>query len=198
MHFCPHIHLLPRATFFQRNRLRIEAGLLVVGIIGAIVLHSVEGGDRLLVWPDAWAYLGIFIAGILYSSMFTVAFSLLAFAGYAETMHPAVIAVIGGAGSVIGDATLFSFVRDELGTTLAHWVRHFRWKNLLRRLLGRPHVRRSFLIAAGCLVVASPLPDEVGILLLSSTRLSLRTFAALALPLNGIAIFLIASIDAVL
>ncbi len=187
-----------RHTLQPTTRLRVELALIVMSVLAAAALHFTQASELLLVWSGAWAYVGIVVAGALYASVFTVAFSLVALASYATTIPLPLIAILGGIGAALADNVIFSFVRDELSEVLVRWVKHFRWHNSIARFFGRPHVRNSLLVTCGIAVIASPLPDEVGVVLLSASSIPQRAFTAVAFVANGVGIGLVAAASAAL
>lgn len=183
-------------TFQPTTRLRIEIALIILSVAAAAALHFTQAGERLLVWDGTWAYVGIVVAGALYASVFTVAFSLVALASYATDIPLPLIAILGGIGAALADSVIFSFVRDELSEVLVKWVKHLRWHNSIARVFGRPHVRNSLLVTCGIAVIGSPLPDEVGVVLLGASSIPQRAFTAIAFVANGVGIGLFAAASA--
>lgn len=136
----------------------------------------------------------IFIAGLLFSSSFTAAFSIAAFIEMAPFVNPILAAPIAGFGAFIADYVLFSFLRfsidDEVDrlkqTRLGLWI---------RRMIFHPSLsekqRLAIILSIAGAVIASPLPDEIGISMLSSVKqITPRTFMMLCFALNTLGILL--------
>lgn len=139
-------------------------------------------------------YLGILFAGALFSSVFTTAPAIVLLAGFGNTAHPAVVGLLGGAGAVLADLLLFQFVKGRLAEDANYLLKEFHLRKL-RHFLKIGWIRW---IAAffGAIVIASPLPDELGIALLGISRMHAFTFAPLAYIMNSLGIYLIALLGA--
>jgi hypothetical protein len=88
-----------------------------------------------------------------------------------------------------GDYLLFWFFRDHVARDIDYLLGHkkiMRW----RKLFGAKSVRwlTPFL---GALVLASPLPDEIGLAMLGFAKLKTRTFLVLSYVFNVIGILLV-------
>ncbi len=134
---------------------------------------------------------GSFIAGIFFTSLFTLAPASIILAGMAHISSPLLVASVGAAGSVIGDLFLFYFVRnsmdDDTSFLLTKSVRH-----RLRALLKHP-LLHWVLPITGAIIIASPLPDELGLALMGFSRMRLSVFIPISYAMNFIGIYAIAS-----
>jgi hypothetical protein len=135
-------------------------------------------------------YLGVFLAGAMFVSTFTVAPAAAVLFTFAETLDPLAVAIIGASGAVIGDYLAFRFIKDRLLKELNPFLKMlhiYRPVNIL-------HTKYFAWLApvVGAIVVASPLPDELGLTLLGLTKISTGRFIALTFGLNFVGILLIA------
>lgn len=138
----------------------------------------------------SWGYVGAFIAGALFVSTFTVATGALLLFVLAETLHPLEVGLIAGLGAVVSDLCIFRFVRDGLAAEVG---------SIYKRIDTKQHVRRLFrtkyfawaLPVVGALIIASPLPDELGISLLGISKLKTYQFILLSFVLNVLGITLV-------
>jgi hypothetical protein len=112
-----------------------------------------------------------------------------------------VAALIGGLGALLSDYLLFQFIRvtfqDEINKLIQS--RAFSWVNGKVREHLPPKV--VFYISAGIagLVIASPLPDEIGVTILSfMATVRERTFIIISFSLNTIGILAILGAGAVI
>jgi hypothetical protein len=90
---------------------------------------------------------------------------------------------------VVGDYILFSFVRDRVSDDVAYLLARTgtpRFVNLFRR-----HTFRWVLPFIGGLIIASPLPDELGLALLGMAKMRTNRFLLLSFAFNATGIFLI-------
>jgi len=109
----------------------------------------------------------------------------------AESLNPIELAVIAGLGAVLGDFLIFKFVKDTLSLEITDIYNHFGGDHLSKLL----HTRYFSwtLPVIGALIIASPLPDEVGVSLLGISKMSTFKFVILAFLLDFIGIFLVVS-----
>lgn len=131
-----------------------------------------------------------FFAGILYSSFFTSTIAVAVFIVLGvDGFNPLVVAVLGGIGSLCTDLLIFKFVKTDVAADL-----RFVDKKLTGGFFSRLAQRKPFhflTFILGLIVIASPLPDELGVSLLAASKLNVRNFIILSYVLNTIGIFLI-------
>lgn len=150
------------------RHLQIDLAVLAGGILVAILLVRAGTFAHLLTLTQGFQMLGAFIAGIFFTSTFTVALSAIAFVEIGSTANIFLVALIGALGGVFGDMLLFLFIRDTLTEDLKTVIKASSYKRLLAYFHG------GFLkwIASilGALVIASPLPDELGLTILGISK----------------------------
>ncbi len=138
-------------------------------------------------------YFGTFIAGILYSYGFTAAPATAILLSISKEQNLIFAGLVGGLGALTGDLIIFHFIRytlrDEIETLSKTKIIQFIEKEE-EKILGHFQKHASAIFAG--FVIASPLPTEIGVGILSSFKhLSIRSFAALAYILHTIGIFII-------
>jgi hypothetical protein len=134
-------------------------------------------------------YLGAFLTGIFFVSTFTVAPASIVLFYLAKELDPYQIALLAGAGAVIGDYIIFLFLKDKVFEE----VRPVFMKlggSRLSKLISTPYFA-WFAPVIGALIIASPLPDEIGIGLLGISQLKNWQFIVLSFVLNSLGIFII-------
>jgi hypothetical protein len=99
-------------------------------------------------------------------------------------------ALFGGIGAVVGDMIIFRFVRDRLSEHLMELIKHEGGGKRVRALF-RLRSFRWFTALVGGLIIASPLPDELGISLLGCEKMKTSRFIPLSFVFNFLGIFLI-------
>lgn len=130
-----------------------------------------------------------FIAGIFFTSAFTIAPATVALIHIAGGVSIHVIAFWGALGAVCGDMILFFFIRDKFADDLK---RSFKPSFV-------HHVMNSFHFGflkwlspvIGALIIASPLPDELGIAMLGMSKVRLVVLIPVAFVMNMIGIYFI-------
>lgn len=138
-------------------------------------------------------YIGAFIVGIFFVSIFTVSPSAVILFNLAKELDPIAIAVIAGAGAVIGDYLIFRFVKDKLFEEIKPIFANNGFSKLIVRMFKTPFF--SWLIPLiGAAIIASPLPDEIGISILGLSKVKNWQFILVTFILNSIGILLIVGV----
>jgi len=134
-------------------------------------------------------YLGSFISGIFFVSMFTVAPASAIIFDTAKTLDPFLVAITAGLGAVIGDYLIFRFLKDKVFEELTPIVKKS-GGTFLEKLFRSPFF--AWMVPLfGALIIASPLPDELGIGLMGLSRIKNWHFLLVTFLLNAVGIFLI-------
>ncbi|OGG11712.1 hypothetical protein A2Z00_03650 [Candidatus Gottesmanbacteria bacterium RBG_13_45_10] len=186
------------STHRTHHRLHKYTNLTLVGIsiIVALTLSRVEGFHALFLHLGTFGYLGAFFAGMLFVSTFTVATGALMLLLLAETYSHIEIGLIAGLGAVIGDLFIFHVVKDNLLEELSDLYHQFGGKHFTH-ILHTAYFRWS-LPVIGAIIIASPLPDELGVSLMGISKMNTYRFALVSYLLNSAGIFLILSASTVI
>ena len=134
-------------------------------------------------------FLAEFLAGAFYASFFTSPISIAMFVILAQEQNPVILALVAGAGSAFADLLILRFLKDEVSKDLDILTKSFRFFliNKLFKLL-----KLDFLLPiVGALIVASPLPDELGLFLLGASKMKTNQIILLSYVLNTAGILLI-------
>lgn len=138
-------------------------------------------------------YLGIFIAGIFFSFGFTAPFA----AGFFITSNPGnvlVAGIVGGCGALIADLIIFNFVRSSFQDEFNRLKKNnalLQSNKWIEKRLGRKVMVYLMYVFAGFLI-ASPLPDEAGMVMLAGlTKIKTNMVALIGLTLNTLGIILL-------
>jgi len=137
-----------------------------------------------------FGYIGVFLAGMFFVSTFTVAPAAVILFTFAEGLNPLTVALIGGLGAMIGDYLALRFIRDRLLEELNPFLKALRLYRPINILHSRYFAWFSPVI--GAVIIASPFPDEVGLVLLGVSKISPLKLLGLTFVLNATGIFLIA------
>lgn len=168
-----------------RNQLPLT--LFIFGLAFVAVVLLVPGLRSVVFGIAESGPLGAFITGVLYTIGFTAPLATAMIIDAAPTMSPWSLALLGGLGAMLYDALIFAFVRQT--TTRPFFA------TLREKYFGKPAIAWA-LAAVGALVIASPLPDELGSGLLGLSHMPQKYFLPLSFLLNGLGIFIIASLAA--
>lgn len=174
----------------RRKKLIRDILIIFISIIIAVILHKSKGLENFLKYISEFYFVpAAFIAGIFFASTFTVAIATSVILTMADLQNPILIAVVGGMGAVLGDSIIFKFLREDLIADFEFLEKHFP-KKIVRRII---HSKMIFWFApiVAALMIASPVPDEIGLLMLASIKLKYRHFFIISLVLNTLGILII-------
>lgn len=164
--------------------------LILVGTVTAGVLLARSGIlERFLFRSVEWEIIGSFIAGMFFTSLFTTGPAAVALGTIAQENSIFIVAIAGGAGAVIGDLILLRFMKKYLTEELFALFGRVRPKRL--RWLFHMRIFRWFFTFLGALIIALPLPDEIGLALMGLAHLKVRYLVPLSFALNTAGIFFV-------
>lgn len=160
----------------------------------AFFLAQYDPFHQFLLNLGAYGYIGGFFAGVFFVSTFGVATAAVILLVLAEELNIFLLGVVAGAGGVLGDFLLFRFVKDRLIDEVKPIYDNIDHDHHLIKLLHTKHFRWLFPVI-GAVIIASPLPDELGVSLMGISRMKNKTFLTLSFILNvtGIILVLFAS-----
>jgi len=182
-----------RTMHLKRNK-RLEKDLIVIAlsvVVGIILLKTGLVKD-ILYRSAELEYIGIFIAGIMFTSIFTTVPATIILGELALVTSAPLLALVGGLGALIGDFLIFRVLRENITEdveSLFHLKNNRRWKHLFKS-----KIFRGFVTLIGGIVLASPLPDEMGLALMGFSKTSSGSFAAISFICNFSGIYIIALI----
>lgn len=137
-----------------------------------------------------------FVAGIFFTSLLTISPASVILAELATRASPIEVAVLGALGAVIGDLLLFYCVRDtisrDISVLIKKGIRHYHLDKLHSKYA------RWILPAIGAFIIASPLPDELGILLMGAARMKARNIIPVSFVMNFIGILFVIAVGEIL
>lgn len=170
---------------------------LFVSIVLAYFVFRNETIHSYLLHLGSLGYVGAFFAGILFVSTFTVATGAIILLVLAETLSPIEIGFIAGLGAVVGDFVIFRFVKDDLAREIKLIYNKIDGNHHLKKVLHTKYFGWTFPVI-GAIVIASPLPDELGVSLMGISKMKTYQFLLLSFVLNAIGIFLVVSASKVI
>ncbi|MDD5163502.1 MAG: hypothetical protein PHD95_04820 [Candidatus ainarchaeum sp.] len=164
--------------------------LLILTFIIAYILFS---GRNLLFLQQALLalnYLGSFFAGIFFVYGFTAAPATAILLIIAKQQNIVVSCLVAGIGSVIGDLIIFKIIRHSFQDEIDELSREEISLQIEKSIPG--FLKKYLAVIFAGLIIASPLPDEIGVSLLAmATKISQKKFIVLSYVLNTIGIFVI-------
>ncbi len=165
----------------------------------AYILFRQGAFQEVVLALNGHGYISFFLGGILFSFGFTSPFAVAMFIAAPTGPNPYLAALIAGFGACLSDLCIFGLAR----LSFTEELHRLRSTVILQRLHALFHhqsiperVRQYILWSFAGLVIASPLPDEFGVVLLGGvTNIDSRWFGILCFTLNtaGILLILLAS-----
>ncbi|MGI6103421.1 MAG: hypothetical protein ACOYBJ_02275 [Patescibacteria group bacterium] len=174
--------------YYRRWQYRNTA-LLVGSIAVFALLAGTPAARTALELTSSFGYLGAFIAGAFFVSVFTIAPASLILFQIAETHNHFHVALAAGLGAVLGDYVVLRLFTDTVFREIAPI-----FKVLHTSRFGaffRTPYFAWLMPFIGAFIIASPLPDELGVGVLGLTYLSRWQFLLVAFVLNAVGIFFI-------
>ena len=140
---------------------------------------------------------GAFIAGLFYTYGFTTAFSIAIFLVIAQSNNIVAAAILGGLGALISDFIIFEFIRKAFSDEIVS-LSHEKIIVYINKKV--PNTMKKYLIPVlSFLIIASPLPDEIGVGILATIRkLSVLEFILVSFLGNMAGIFIILTIGSLI
>jgi uncharacterized membrane protein YdjX (TVP38/TMEM64 family) len=172
-----------------------KLALFILCIIFAYIIFRNPDVSNFIKSLGNLGYLGIFIAGMFFTFGFTTPFSV----GFFISLNPSNIwlsGILGGLGALAGDLFIFKFVRmsfmDEFkrleNTKLLKEINHLIASHIKHKI----KVYLLYIFAG--ILIASPLPDEAGVLVLAGfSHIKIKMFMLISFIFNtsGILIMLL-------
>lgn len=176
---------MAKKTTFKYPRLT----LLIVILLITFFVFSLEGRlIQQIVTP--LGFLGAAIAGFLYAFSFTAfaATGILLVLGKSDNFF--LLGIIAGAGSLIADLLILNFAKVSFGMEFKKLYKEPVLKKIISPIpMPLQHILK---VIVAMIIIASPLPDEAGVTLLSNGyRLPNAIFSLLSFTLNAGGILLI-------
>lgn len=171
------------------KKLTKDLFIIAFSIVIAIILVKTNAVATLINSTREFVIITSFLTGIFYVSLFTVVPASVAIAEIAQKTSPLLIAFIGAFGSLLGDYIIFRYIKNNLSEYVVAFAKKLRRESILKSQMFR--FCFSFV---GAVVIASPLPDEIGLGLMGITKIRTKYFVPISYSLNFIGILVIALI----
>ena len=170
--------------------------IVLISIFVAVILARSETFHSWLLGLGSLEYFGALFAGMLFVSSFTAAISIVVIGIMAENINPVALGLIGGVGAVTGDYLVFKLVRSNIQKELSMLFGGEATSHV-KAVLHSKYVAWTLPII-GAFIIASPLPDELGVSLLGISKMSDARFILISYISNAVGILMIASVAKVL
>lgn len=177
---------------FHRHR---HQNLLFVflGLLIAFSLSTLPQFNNFILHLGKLGYLSAFLAGMLFASTFTVTVGGLILLALTQVLPLVVIVFLGGLGALFADILIFFFVRRQIENEIAPIYEHFFKHSHLKKILHTRYFSWT-LPVLGVFIIASPLPDELGVSLLGLSAMNITEFSAISFLSHTLGILSIISV----
>ena len=136
-------------------------------------------------------YLSSFTLGVLYAYGFTASLATGALLIVAGQQNIIVTGIIAGIGALVGDLIIFRFIRKSFNKELNQLSKTKYLKNM-RKFFKKYSALNKVVPLLAYLIIASPLPDEIGVALAATYQnVTTRSFVVISYLLNTAGIFTI-------
>ena len=176
----------------MRN-LRYKNIILFLISLGLAIFLVREGLTNLLAEKiGQWGYLGSYFLGIMFSSSLTVGVAVVFIYSLGQELNPVLVVIFAALGSVTGDFIFYKVIKDQLLDELKEIYAKISLfpKKQLKIILENKYFA-WFVPSVAYLIILTPIPDEVGIGMLSSIRYSVKKLLILTFILHLIGISLV-------
>lgn len=173
-----------RENYFFR-----DLSIVVLSVVIAAILIKTGILHNFIASTQGVKLIGSFIAGLFFTSIFTVAPATVALGEIARANSLLWVVLLGGFGAVFGDLVIFRFVKNTLNHDFSILLKHSAPQRLLA--VFKMKYFRWFFAFLGALVIASPLPDELGLAMMGLTKVKMAIFIPLSFALNSFGILIV-------
>lgn len=166
-----------------------DLGIIILSIIIAIIVIKTGVLISLLTSTQESKFIGSFVAGIFFVSVFTAAPATVVLAEIAQSNSIFWVAFFGGIGALVGDLIIFRFIKDSLSDDFLYLIKKSKSKKLAS--IFRLRLFGWLMPFVGALIVASPFPDELGLTMMGLSKMKTSLFIPLSFALNFFGILVV-------
>ncbi len=170
-----------RDIFLVALSIFVSAWIVRIGVLDSVVAAVSE-----------IKLLATFIGGFFFTSAFTIAPAAIVLASLAHQVSPLWLSFWGALGALCGDLVIFLFVRDRFAEDIVDVLKLAKAKKLLHFF--HKGYFRWLSPVLGALIIASPLPDEIGITMMGLSKTKTSLLIPISFVMNFIAIWIISQI----
>ena len=172
-----------------KNNLIKDISIVALSVLIAIILMKTGVLIDILASSKKLELFGSFIAGMFFTSVFTAAPATVVLAEIAQINSVIWVALFGGIGAMIGDLIIFRFIKNRLSEDILYLLKKSKSERLVP--IFRLRIFRWSIAFLGALVIASPLPDELGLMMLGFSKMKTSLFIPISFLFNSLGILVI-------
>ncbi len=173
----------------HKHNLIKDISIVALSVLIAIILLKTGILINILASSKKLELFGSFIAGMFFTSVFTVAPATVVLAEIARINSIFLVALFGGAGALIGDLIIFRFIKNRLSEDILYLLKKSKSERLIS--IFRLRIFRWLIAFLGALIIASPLPDELGLMMMGFSKIKTSLFIPTSFLLNSLGILII-------
>jgi hypothetical protein len=163
--------------------------ILVISIFLAYLLVQNGTLESFISKVEPVRFLAEFVGGILFTSFLTTPFSIALFYVLSESVHPLQVALVGALGACLGDMLIVAIFRNSFFDDFKTIERTLKLKRVFHFF---HHSHFNHLAPfIGMLIIASPFPDELGLMMLGASKLKTVQLFILTYIFNAAGIYFI-------
>lgn len=166
-----------------------DIAIIFVSVVVAVLIGQSGMIHTLIAVLPVGSIVAIFTAGVLFTSMFTIAPASIVLAEIGQNTGVWEVALIGAIGAVAGDIILFLFMRENISEDL-EIVMKGKYFHKVTRWSHFGFFRWIFPLV-GALVIASPLPDELGLAMMGLSRVKTIYMIPIVFVMNFLGIYML-------
>ncbi len=172
-----------------RYNIMRDLAIIFLSAVLSVVIVKTQALDSVLAASGSLRLMSSFLAGVFFTSVFTTPLAAVVLAQIAKTNGIFVVALLGALGALVGDLLIFRFIRYDIADDLRHLLtkkQTERWSHIMHLKLF--HFLTPLL---GGLIIASPLPDEIGIAMMGLSDVSTSLFMPVSFFFNFLGIIVV-------
>ncbi len=168
--------------------------IILISIVVAYIFVKTDWVADFLTTTQEIRFFGAFFAGLFFTSIFTVVPATVIIAELASRNFLWELVVVGGIGAMIGDVVLFWLIRDQITARVIRFFGKIEIKKMAMRDFLKFKSVRWLAFLFGAIIIASPLPDEIGLSLMGIAKINIGYLLLLSFGLNALGILTVGGI----
>lgn len=194
------VKISPLTSFNKSYKRKFKYHKLTLLLVTFIFAYLLFAGRNFPVFNElilSLGYPGIFVSGMLFSYGFTAAPATALLLIFAKEYSLLWAGIIGGMGAAVSDILIFQFIRVTFKEEINQLSKEKIFQYVHRKT--PPWLLHYLLPFLAGFIIASPLPDEIGVsLMASTTKIPLKIFILISFILNTAGIFIILGIGKII
>lgn len=172
----------------HKSHLGRDLLIMLISVVLGIFLAQSGILKNILSSASSYVIIGSFLAGMFWTSAFTVVPASVALLEIARLNSIWPVAIAAAIGAFFADLIIFRFVKDELDDDIMDFIHHTRFHLHRFHFLWKLKSFRWLFSILGAIILASPLPDDIGLMIMGLSKTNTHFFILTSAFLNFIGI----------